>query len=278
MFDWILRGQYEEGFGQAIGLATDCDFVLLHRFQQSRLSLGWCAVDFVSQQQLREHRSALEDQFTMPSSGRFLDDIGARDVSRHEIWRELDAMKGQGHRFGQRAHHQSFGQARYTFQEAMAARQHGDQKLFDDFILTNDDLGNLLTDLGAGFAQALGTFEYPGRWPQDLLQAKGNLPSGTGAGVSAAGGSPLTVKMLGRDGRGPSHVRCAAGKTLAHGPLAANSAFNCYMLIADGHAWEMDADLGAATGLAFYVNNSPGAVDDALDNSHPQAVSSSLVE
>ncbi len=42
--------------------AKDRHAALLHRFQQSRLSFGTGAVDFVRQHQIREHRSLVKHQ------------------------------------------------------------------------------------------------------------------------------------------------------------------------------------------------------------------------
>jgi hypothetical protein len=57
--DGILRGHDQERLGQWARDTVDGDLALLHGFEQGRLGLGRRAVDFVGEQELREH-GALE--------------------------------------------------------------------------------------------------------------------------------------------------------------------------------------------------------------------------
>ncbi len=72
-----------------------------------------------------------------------MNDVGAGDVARHQVGSELNAAETQVHRLGERADHQRFGQARHTFEQAVAASQNGDQQLLDHFVLADDDLRQL---------------------------------------------------------------------------------------------------------------------------------------
>ena len=57
LLDRVLRGQDEEGVGQAVPLAADGDLALLHRLEEGRLGLGRGAVDLVGQDDVGEDRA-----------------------------------------------------------------------------------------------------------------------------------------------------------------------------------------------------------------------------
>lgn len=105
LLDRVLRSQHEERFVQRVGRAAHGDFVLLHGLQERGLCFGRSAVNLVGQQHLGEDRSPLKHHPAMARAGVFLDDIGAGDVGRHEVGRELDTVKRQIHRLRQRTHH-----------------------------------------------------------------------------------------------------------------------------------------------------------------------------
>ncbi len=66
-------------------------------------------VDFVGQHDVGEHGAVDEVKFAT-AVGRILKNVGAGDVHRHEVGRELDAAKMQRHGFGHLADEQSFCQ------------------------------------------------------------------------------------------------------------------------------------------------------------------------
>ena len=71
LLDGVLRRQNKERQIQRVGRAAGGDLVLLHRLQQGRLCLGRRAIDFVSQQDIREDR-AFEKLKLSSSRGRRL--------------------------------------------------------------------------------------------------------------------------------------------------------------------------------------------------------------
>jgi hypothetical protein len=75
-----------------------CRKALLHGFEQRRLRLGRRAVDFVGQQNVGEDRALHEGPGAVAGGGIFLDDVGAGDVGRHQVRRELDALEHQAQR------------------------------------------------------------------------------------------------------------------------------------------------------------------------------------
>ena len=58
----ILRRQHREVVGQRIARAIDGDLPFLHRFEQRRLRARRGAIDFVHQQQVGEHRPAMQSE------------------------------------------------------------------------------------------------------------------------------------------------------------------------------------------------------------------------
>ena len=99
--------------------ATDGHDLLLHGFEQSRLSLGRGAVDLVSQDDVGEDRAGLELEDA--PLGPVQQHGGAQDVSRHQVRGELHAAVLQVQRVGDGAHQQRLAQARQTFQQHVAA-------------------------------------------------------------------------------------------------------------------------------------------------------------
>ncbi len=78
--------------------------------------------------------------------GVFLDDVGSRDIGRHQVRRELNALELQPEGRGNRAHHEGLRRARQTGDQAVTADEQGDQYLLDDLVLADDDLANLAQD------------------------------------------------------------------------------------------------------------------------------------
>ena len=86
-----------------------------------------------------------------------LDDLGAGDVGRHQVGRELDAAEVQRQALGQGADHQRLGQAGHAFEDAVAPAEQGDQQLLDDLVLADDDAAELLLDVVEGVLELAGS-------------------------------------------------------------------------------------------------------------------------
>ena len=147
LLDGVHRGEDKERLGQFVSDLSDSDVLFLHRFEQGGLRFGRRAVDFVSEDDLREDGTLLEDKFATASLGVFLNDLGAGDVGRHQIGCELDAAEGKVHRIGEGFDEQSFGEARNTFEQTMTTSGDGDEDLFNHGLLSHD-------------ASAEGSFEF----------------------------------------------------------------------------------------------------------------------
>ena len=78
----------------------------------------------------------------------FLQDVGARDVGRQEIRRELHATERQVERLGERGDEQRLREARHADEQRVPARHQRDEHRVDDLALPDHHLGD-------GAAQAL---------------------------------------------------------------------------------------------------------------------------
>jgi hypothetical protein len=84
----------------------------------------------------------------------FFDDVGAGDVGRHQIGRELDALELQAQHLRHGAHEQRLGRAGQAGNQAVAADEQADTHLFDHLVLADDDAAHLPDDLGIDFAES----------------------------------------------------------------------------------------------------------------------------
>jgi hypothetical protein len=130
------------------------DVILLHRLEQGGLRLGRRAVDLVGEQDLREDRSLDEAQAAVAVV--LVQDLGAGDVGRHEIRRELDPLERQVQDFRERLDEEGLGEPRDARDEAVAAGEKRHQHLVDDGVLADDDLADLREDAVAAVGDALG--------------------------------------------------------------------------------------------------------------------------
>ena len=155
LLDRVLGRQHEERIGQVVGGAAGGDLVLLHRLEQRGLGLGRRAVDLVGQHDVGEDR-ALHEPERAPAGGQvLLDDVGAGDVARHQVGRELDPVERQVERLRHGLHHQRLGQAGHADQQGVAAAQDGGEDALDDVVLADDPLGDLAAQPGDRLGQAL---------------------------------------------------------------------------------------------------------------------------
>ena len=100
-----------------MGLAVDRHRALLHRLEQRRLGLGRGAVDLVGEQQFAEDRPAGQRE----GAGLEVEQVGADDVARHQVGRELDAAELEPQRAGETVGEQGLGGARRAFEQDVAA-------------------------------------------------------------------------------------------------------------------------------------------------------------
>ncbi len=132
------------------------DAVLLHRLEQRRLRFRRRAVDFVGEDDVREDRAGREHHLPATGGRVFLHQVGAGDVRRHQVRRELDTRELQVEHAGHRVNEQRLGQTRGADDQAVATDKQRHQHLRDDLVLTDDDLLQLGDDLLAAAVHAVG--------------------------------------------------------------------------------------------------------------------------
>ncbi len=81
--------------------------------------------------------------------------LRASDVRGHQVGGELHATEAQADGVGQRANHERLGQTRDANQQAMAAREDGDEQLFEDALLADDGLAQLLANAAIAVVEPL---------------------------------------------------------------------------------------------------------------------------
>jgi hypothetical protein len=83
------------------------------------------------------------------------DDVGAGDVARHQVRRELHPIKGKVQGLRHRLDHERLGQSRHADQEGMAAAQDRGEDPLHHLLLAHDPLGHLPAQSGDRLRQAL---------------------------------------------------------------------------------------------------------------------------
>jgi hypothetical protein len=84
-----------------------------------------------------------------------LQDVGAGDVHRHQVGRELDAAELQRHGFRELADQQRFREPRHAHQQAVPAGEETDRQPFDRVLLADDDPPQLLAEPGVNLAELI---------------------------------------------------------------------------------------------------------------------------
>jgi hypothetical protein len=139
LLDRVLRRQHEERPWERMCRVSDRDLLLLHRLEQRGLHLGRRPVDLVSEHDVREHRATPNLEVLRP----LVVDHRADQVGREKIRGELNPLKIQLDRLGQRVDGQGLGQAWHALQQHVTTGQQPDQHALDHVVLTDDALARL---------------------------------------------------------------------------------------------------------------------------------------
>src|SRR5262249_47931230 len=92
-------------------------------------------------------------ELACPGGNVFFDHLGAGNVGRHQVGRELDAAEIQRQALGQTGNHERLGQARHTLKDAVSAAEQGDEQLLDHVVLADDQAGELLLQVVVSVAE-----------------------------------------------------------------------------------------------------------------------------
>ena len=176
--DRVLRREDEERLLELVRLALHRHAMLLHRLEQRRLRLRRRAVDLVGEHDVREDRPGREHHVPAARLRIVLDDVGARDVARHQVRRELDARELEVEHLRDRVDQQRLRQARHADDQAVAAGEQRQQHELDHVLLADDELVQLGDDLVATGFQAVGERDVVGGLPaQGAVDRRGQEKS-----------------------------------------------------------------------------------------------------
>ena len=159
LLDGVLRRQDEERIGQPVTNPADRDLAFLHGLEQCGLRLGRRAIDLVGQDDVGEQRPFQEPELAVSGGAILLDHLGAGDVRRHQVGRELDTAEGQRQALGQRANHERLGQSGNAFENAVAPAEESDKQFLDDLVLADDNPRQLPFHFAKRITQALNGFQ-----------------------------------------------------------------------------------------------------------------------
>ena len=147
LLDWVLGREDKEGFVELVGFSGDSDGVLLHRFEERGLGLWSGAVDLVSEEDLSEDRTLLELEGSASCFCIFGDNVGPDDISRHEVWGELDAIEREREGCCECADEEGFSESGYAFKQDVTAAEEADEDGVDDLLLSDHDFADLGAEL-----------------------------------------------------------------------------------------------------------------------------------
>ena len=115
--------------------------MLLHGLKQGALHLSWGTVDFVREDEVREDRSLLHGEVLLLLAVH----QGTHDVSRQEVWSELDTLVVSADELRERLDRQGLGQPWEPFEEDMPPREEADEQRVDQVALPHDRLMHTCT-------------------------------------------------------------------------------------------------------------------------------------
>ena len=140
LFVGILRGQDDKRFLECVGAAIDGDLSFLHGFEEGALCFGGSAVEVVGQQDVGEDRSRYE----IKRSVIYAVNVGAGDVGRHEVARELNAFEATGDALGEGLCEGCFSEPRHAFDENVSASEHCSYQETERVIFTDINFADFL--------------------------------------------------------------------------------------------------------------------------------------
>ena len=92
LLDWVLSGEDEVRLLEGVCIAARGHLAFGHGLEERRLSLGWRTVHLVGEEDVGEHGTWDEAEVALPGRRVFLEHVGAGDVARHQVGRELNAI------------------------------------------------------------------------------------------------------------------------------------------------------------------------------------------
>ncbi len=198
LFDRVLRREDEEGFLQRVGGVAGGDHFLLHRLEQRGLRLRRRAVDFVGEEQVAKNGAADEAELLFAGGGIRLEHVGADDVARHEVGRELHALELEIEHLRDGADHERLGHAGQADEQRVAVGQDAHEDLIEHVDLADDDFADFAPDLIRAVAHLLDEREFVGTGRGHTRRSAGR----SGFGVKDEAAAADLDEVAGRERRG----------------------------------------------------------------------------
>jgi hypothetical protein len=155
-----LSGDDKKQFREIPALALDAHLRFAHRLQQRRLRARRGAVDFVGEQNVREHRAFVKMELLVALA----ENGNAEDVRRQQIGRELEALELRVNRAGERLGQRRLARARKIIQQHVAAAGERGEQLSRRAGLAAHDFGDVPGDVPAGFPRGFKMGRCHGRF------------------------------------------------------------------------------------------------------------------
>ena len=179
LFEGVLGGHHQEGFGEGVGCFPDGDLVFLHGFEQCRLHFGRRAVDFIGQHEIGEDGAEFDGEVFV-----FLAvDECSGEVGRQQVRRKLDTAEFGIDGIGQRIDGQRFCQPRDPFEEDMSVAEQTDKQRFDKVFLSDDDFahfeGEQIDESALLFdacVELLNVYDFAHRFMLELVTSDCTMP------------------------------------------------------------------------------------------------------
>ena len=150
----ILRGNYQKGLRQRIGVRIHRDLAFVHGFEQGGLCLGGGAVDFVGQQDVGKNRPTLEFKLLLDGGV----DRDAKHIRRQHVAGELHPLKAAVDGARQGLAEGSLAHSRNAFNQKMAASQNRHQCKADNVVLAANYLTKCVLQLRRAMGRGYGGF------------------------------------------------------------------------------------------------------------------------
>jgi hypothetical protein len=169
LIDRVLRRKNKERFTQFADLTASRDLFFLHGFQHRGLCLGRSTVDFVCQNEVSEDGASLKLK-TALSVGRFHHEVGAEDVSGHEVGRELNPAEAHVQDFSKRADKKRLAEPGDPFKEDVSTTEDGNECALHNGVVAHNHFADFRAGCFPTFTERLNFFFgiHDSRQPESL--------------------------------------------------------------------------------------------------------------
>src|SRR5690606_6413368 len=127
---------------------------------------------------VREHGSGHEPKAAQASRAIFIEDVGSRDVARHQVGRELDAIRAQGEGAAERGDEQRLRETGHAHEQPVPARKDAREEQLDARVRSDDTLLQLAHDAPTRLAELTHAIDIA------LLGGRGRFKFGDRLGIA----------------------------------------------------------------------------------------------